>query len=249
MAPNSCFPFLPQTLVPLPGSQKVQQTSTWMAAHQQKLNDDRQDGDVVNDSMSRSCDLPGEPMDHTFWQRGRSVARSVPFHLGIGLLQLAPWGSSPVCHPPLHLIQNADARLVFNLHKFSQTKPLKRSLHKFPGAARIRFKTQMLGYKSKNRPAPTYLKTLFKHRSAPCSIWASRTARLYPPPPRRYTRDMRRDFSMAWQPGSGMNFPWVTDCWRLKIHLFTKYLNMSTNLKTGLNMVLLMYQLSSLTGF
>ncbi|KAI5091735.1 hypothetical protein C0J45_18941 [Silurus meridionalis] len=41
---------------------------------------------------------------------------------------------------PLQMIQNAAARLVFNLPKFSHTTPLLRSLHWLPVAARIRFK-------------------------------------------------------------------------------------------------------------
>ena len=49
--------------------------------------------------------------------------------------------SLPACViQPLQLIQNAVARLVFNLPKFSHITPLLRSLHWLPVAARIRFK-------------------------------------------------------------------------------------------------------------
>ncbi|KAK3544416.1 hypothetical protein QTP86_011167 [Hemibagrus guttatus] len=68
---------------------------------------------------------------------------------------------------PLQMIQNAAARLVFNLPKFSHTTPLLRSLHWLPVAARIRFKTLMLAYKAKNGPAPSYLKALVTSRTAP----------------------------------------------------------------------------------
>ncbi|KAI4882365.1 hypothetical protein NFI96_002889 [Prochilodus magdalenae] len=42
---------------------------------------------------------------------------------------------------PLQLVQNAAARLIFNLPKFTHVTPLLRSLHWLPVAARIRFKT------------------------------------------------------------------------------------------------------------
>ncbi|KAK3513671.1 hypothetical protein QTP70_028792, partial [Hemibagrus guttatus] len=82
---------------------------------------------------------------------------------------------------PLQMIQNAAARLVFNLPKFSHTTPLLRSLHWLPVAARIRFKTLMLAYKAKNGPAPSYLKALVTPRTAPRSLRSTSTARLVPP--------------------------------------------------------------------
>ncbi|XP_052334395.1 uncharacterized protein LOC127911472 [Oncorhynchus keta] len=51
----------------------------------------------------------------------------------------------PACAiKPLQLIQNAAARLVFNLPKFSHVTPLLRSLHWLPVEARIRYKTMVL---------------------------------------------------------------------------------------------------------
>ncbi|KAK3561680.1 hypothetical protein QTP86_012563 [Hemibagrus guttatus] len=82
---------------------------------------------------------------------------------------------------PLQMIQNAAARLVFNLPKFSHTTPLLRSLHWLPVAARIRFKTLMLAYKAKNGPTPSYLKALITPRTAPRSLRSTSTARLVPP--------------------------------------------------------------------
>ncbi|KAK3549137.1 hypothetical protein QTP70_033346 [Hemibagrus guttatus] len=82
---------------------------------------------------------------------------------------------------PLQVIQNAAARLVFNLSKFSHTTPLLRFLHWLPVAARIRFKTLMLTYKAKNGPAPSYLKALVTPRTAPRSLRSTSTARLVPP--------------------------------------------------------------------
>ncbi|KAK3560574.1 hypothetical protein QTP86_010913 [Hemibagrus guttatus] len=82
---------------------------------------------------------------------------------------------------PLQMIQNAAARLVFNLPKFSHTTPLLRSLHWLPVATHIRFKTLMLAYKAKNGPAPSYLKALITPRTAPHSLRSTNTARLVPP--------------------------------------------------------------------
>ncbi|KAK3548755.1 hypothetical protein QTP70_020328 [Hemibagrus guttatus] len=81
----------------------------------------------------------------------------------------------------LQMIQNAAARLVFNLPKFSHTTPLLRSLHWLLVAAHIRFKTLMLAYKAKNGPAPSYLKALVTPRTAPRSLRYTSTARLVPP--------------------------------------------------------------------
>ncbi|GAA6096744.1 uncharacterized protein LOC125140204, partial, partial [Tachysurus ichikawai] len=82
---------------------------------------------------------------------------------------------------PLQMIQNAAARLVFNLPKFSHTTLLLRSLHWLPVAARIRFKTLMLAYKDKHGPAPSYLKALITPRTAPRTLRSTSTARLVPP--------------------------------------------------------------------
>ncbi|KAK3535027.1 hypothetical protein QTP70_002219 [Hemibagrus guttatus] len=70
----------------------------------------------------------------------------------------------------LQMIQNAAARIVFNLPKFSHITTLLRSLHWLPVAARIRFKTLMLAYKAKNGPAPSYLKALITPHAAPRSL-------------------------------------------------------------------------------
>lgn len=79
------------------------------------------------------------------------------------------------------LIQNAAARLVFILPKFSRTTPLLHSLHRLPPAARIRLKTLMLAHKSKNGPAKwTLLPQSSYHRTVPRSLRSFRTARLLP---------------------------------------------------------------------
>ncbi|KAK3516946.1 hypothetical protein QTP70_028237 [Hemibagrus guttatus] len=95
---------------------------------------------------------------------------------------------------PLQMIQNAAARLVFNLPKFSHTTPLLRSLHWLPVAARIRFKTLMLAYKAKN--GPSYLKALVTPHTAPRSLRSTSTARLVPPSLRGKGRYSSRLFSV-----------------------------------------------------
>ncbi|KAF7709044.1 hypothetical protein HF521_018101, partial [Silurus meridionalis] len=81
---------------------------------------------------------------------------------------------------PLQMIQNAAARLVFNLLKFSHTTPLLLR-HWLSVAAGIRFKTLMFAYKAKNGPAPSYLSDLITSRTAPRCLRSSSTARLVPP--------------------------------------------------------------------
>ena len=62
--------------------------------------------------------------------------------------------SLPACViQPLQLIQNAAARLVFNLPKFSHVTPLLRSLHWLPVAARIRFKVSGLCCSQQDGPS------------------------------------------------------------------------------------------------
>ncbi len=58
------------------------------------------------------------------------------------------------------MIQNAAARLVFNEPKRVHVTPLFISLHWLPVAARIKFKTQMLAYKTTTGSAPAYFHSL-----------------------------------------------------------------------------------------
>ncbi|XP_076836631.1 uncharacterized protein LOC143482216 isoform X1 [Brachyhypopomus gauderio] len=132
---------------------------------------------------------------------------------------------------PLQLIQNAAARLVFNLPKFTHVTPLLRSLHWLPMAARIQFKILMLAYKAKNGPAPSYLMVMVKSRSAPRALRASSTARLDPPSLKIHGRHATRCFSVLaprWWNELPLairtaNSLTVFKC-RLKTHLFVKHL-------------------------
>ncbi|KAK3538365.1 hypothetical protein QTP86_000558 [Hemibagrus guttatus] len=197
--------------------------SSWMTAHQLKLNPSKTEllvipGDPspaqdlaisLNNSMispsATACNL-GVTMDNqlSFSSHVTNVTRSCRFLL-YNIRRIQPFLSTQATQVlvqslvisrldysllaglplntirPLQMIQNAAARLVFNLPKFSHTTPLLRSLHWLPGAARIRFKTLMLAYKAKNGPTPSYLKTLVTSRTAPRSLRSASTARLVPP--------------------------------------------------------------------
>ncbi len=61
---------------------------------------------------------------------------------------------------PLQMIQNAAARLVFNEPKGAHVTPLFISLHWLPVAARIKFKTLMLAYRTTTGSAPAYFHSL-----------------------------------------------------------------------------------------
>ncbi len=60
----------------------------------------------------------------------------------------------------LQMIQNAEARLVFNEPKRAHVTPLLISLHWLQVAAHIKFKTLMLGYRTTTGSAPSYFHSL-----------------------------------------------------------------------------------------
>ncbi|KAI4902462.1 hypothetical protein NFI96_001843 [Prochilodus magdalenae] len=135
----------------------------------------------------------------------------------------------------LQLVQNAAARLIFNLPKFTHVTPLPRSLHWLHVVARIRFKTLMLAYK--NGPVPSYLMAMVKSRAVPRALRASSTARLEPPSLRTHGRQASRLFSVLaprwWNElplGVRTAESLAVFKRRLKTHLFAMHLRMSTGL-------------------
>ncbi|KAK3530990.1 hypothetical protein QTP70_007849 [Hemibagrus guttatus] len=199
--------------------------SSWMTAHQLKLNPSKTELLIIPGDPSPAQDLAislsnsmisptasarnlGVTMDNqlSFSSHVTNVTRSCRFLL-YNIRRIRPFLSTQAtqvlvqslvisrldyCNSllaglplnairPLQMIQNAAARLVFNLPKFSHITPLLRSLHWLPVAARIRFKTLMLAYKAKNGPAPSYLKALVTSRTAPRLLRSTSTARLVPP--------------------------------------------------------------------
>ncbi|KAK3572784.1 hypothetical protein QTP86_007389 [Hemibagrus guttatus] len=199
--------------------------SSWMTAHQLKLNPSKTELLVITGDPSPDKDLAislnnsmispsatarnlGVTMDNqlSFSSHVTNVTRSCWFLL-YNIRRIRPFLSTQAtqvlvqslvisrldyCNSllaglplnairPLQMIQNAAARLVFNLPKFSNTTPMLSSLHWLPVTARIRFKTLMLAYKAKNGPALSYLKALVTPRTAPRSLRSTSTARLVPP--------------------------------------------------------------------
>ncbi|KAK3552410.1 hypothetical protein QTP86_011646 [Hemibagrus guttatus] len=214
--------------------------SSWMTAHQLKLNPSKTELLIIPGDPSPAQDLAislsnsmisptasarnlGVTMDNqlSFSSHVTNVTRSCRFLL-YNIRRIRPFLSTQAtqvlvqslvisrldyCNSllaglplnairPLQMIQNAAARLVFNLPKFSHTTPLLRSLHWLPVAARIRFKTLMLAYKAKNGPAPSYLKALVTSRTAPRLLRSISTARLVPPSLREKGRYTSRLFSV-----------------------------------------------------
>lgn len=102
---------------------------------------------------------------------GYSGVCSVTCHLKLGLLHLAPGGSSLKAIQPFQLIHNAVPRFVFHLPKFSYINPFPSSLYCLLVDVHIRFNTRAC-LESQNRPSFTYSKALITLHSAPCSLQA-----------------------------------------------------------------------------
>ncbi|XP_064178626.1 uncharacterized protein LOC135248207 [Anguilla rostrata] len=83
---------------------------------------------------------------------------------------------------PLQLIQNAAARLVFNLPRHSHITPLLTTLHWLPVIARIKFKTLVLAYQAVKGSAPAYLHKIFKPYMPARPLRSATSGRLAPPP-------------------------------------------------------------------
>ncbi|XP_076845900.1 uncharacterized protein LOC143491083 isoform X3 [Brachyhypopomus gauderio] len=132
---------------------------------------------------------------------------------------------------PLQLIQNAAARLVFNLPKFSHVSPMLHSLHWLPVAARIRYKTLMLAYKAKNGLAPPYMMSMVKSQSVQRTLRTSSLARLETPCLKSHGRQSSRLFSVL-APRWWNDLPLAARTaesiaifkHRLKTHLFVEFL-------------------------
>ncbi|XP_064198071.1 uncharacterized protein LOC135258535 [Anguilla rostrata] len=92
---------------------------------------------------------------------------------------------------PLQLIQNAAARLVFNLPRHSHVTPLLTTLHWLPVIARIKFKTLVLAYQAVKGSAPAYLQKIFKPYMPARSLRSATSGRLAPPPLRTCTSRTR----------------------------------------------------------
>ena len=146
--------------------------------------------------------------------------------------------SLPACViQPLQLIQNAAARLIFNLPKFSHVTSLLRSLHWLPVTARIRFKVLTLAYAAANKTAPHYLQDIIQAYTPARPLRSAATGRFAHPSSRATVSRSSRlpSFStLAPQWWNDLPIPIRTapslPIFRssLKTHLFTLYLDSSS---------------------
>ncbi|XP_071202850.1 uncharacterized protein [Salvelinus alpinus] len=140
----------------------------------------------------------------------------------------------PACAiKPLQLIQNAAARLVFNLPKFSHVTPLLRSLHWLPVEARIRYKTMVLAYGAVRGTAPPYLQALIRPYTQTRALRSSTSGLLASLPLRKYSSRSAQSKLFAalapqwWNklPHDARSAESITTFRRhLKPHLFKEYL-------------------------
>ncbi len=128
---------------------------------------------------------------------------------------------------PLQMIQNAAARLVFKEPKRAHVTPLFVSLHWLPVAARIKFKTLMLAY----RTAPSYFHSRIY---IPSRSLRSASERRLVVLSQRGSKSLSRTFSFT-VPGRWNDLPTPnrnakslsTFKQQLKTHLFRHYLTSS----------------------
>ncbi len=129
---------------------------------------------------------------------------------------------------PLQMIQNAAARLVFNEPKITHVTPLFISLHWLPVAARIKFKTLMLAYRTTTGSALLPLTITNLH---PSRRLRSASERRLVVPSQRGSKSLSRTFSFT-IPGWWNNLPTpIRNAGslsifkqQLKTHLFRHYL-------------------------
>ncbi len=97
---------------------------------------------------------------------------------------------------PLQMIQNAAARLVFNKPKRAHVTPLFVSLHWLPVAARIKFKTLMIAYRTTTGSAPSYFHSLLQIYIPSRSLRSASERRLVVPS-QRGSKSLSRTFSFT----------------------------------------------------
>ncbi len=134
---------------------------------------------------------------------------------------------------PLQMIQNAAARLVFNEPKRAHVTPLFVSLHWLPVAARIKFKTLMIAYRTTTGSAPSYFHSLLQIY-IPSRSLRSASERCLVVPSQRGSKSLSRTFSFT-IPGWWNDLPTPIRNTgslsifkqQLKTHLFQHYLTSS----------------------
>ncbi len=134
---------------------------------------------------------------------------------------------------PLQMIQNAAARLVFNEPKRAHVTPLFISLHCLPVAARIKFKTLMLAYRTTTGSAQPYFHSLLRIYIPSRSVRSASERRLVVAS-QRGSKSLSRTFSFT-VPGWWNDLPTPIRNTgslsifnqQLKTHLFWHYLTSS----------------------
>ncbi len=132
---------------------------------------------------------------------------------------------------PQQMIQNAAARLVFSEPKRVHVTPLFILLHRLPVAARIKFKTLMLAYRTTTGSAPTYFLSLLRIY-IPYRSLRSASERRFVVPLQRGSKSLSRTFSFT-VPGWWNDHPTPIQNagslsifkQQLKTHLFRHYLS------------------------
>ncbi len=130
---------------------------------------------------------------------------------------------------PLQMIQNAAAWLVFSEPKRAHVTPLFVSLHWLPVAARIKFKTLMLAYRTATGSAPAYFHSLMTIY-IPWEAWDLQVSDASGYHHREAQNHFPERFhspflagGMNFPPLSGMLSPWQisSDTWKLISSVFT----------------------------
>ncbi len=103
------------------------------------------------------------------------------------------------------MIQNAAARLVFNEPKRAHVTPLFISFYWLPVAARIKFKTLMLAYRTNTGSAPSYFHSQLRIY-IPSRSLGSASERCLVVPSQRGSKSLSRTFFSPFLTG-GMIFP------------------------------------------
>lgn len=80
------------------------------------------------------------------------------------------FSNSLLIYLQVQLIQNAAARRILNLLKFSYTRLLLRSLHWLSRLPWIRFKIQLLAYCAVYGSAPSYIQEMIKPYTPACTL-------------------------------------------------------------------------------
>ncbi len=136
---------------------------------------------------------------------------------------------------PLQMIQNAALRLVFSRPKRAHVTPLFDSLHWLRVAARIKFKTLMLVFRTATGSAPSYFHSLMTIY-IPSRSLRSASERRFMVPSQRGSKSLSRMFSFT-VPGCWNELPTpirnaeslTIFKWHLKTHLFRLYLTSASS--------------------